>query len=200
MDVLEKWEISWTCENWNLNLCDLCHNLYTDWAIWAPNEAEGNSKWYYTLARLFFDSQSWGVGFMCRYVAWCHCSQSLEKTWKKFYLRTEKVFFFVLKKSLLLWMIQFVIAGDVTNRSHSRITYFVELCASGSSKGTDDYFTVRHIKRARRSDHHFSRSQNQLLKNQRFQRIFCATCARTCWPTLWWFHAVETLSVMNVSC
>jgi len=74
-------------------------------------------------------------------------------------------------------------------------------CATAvSCDGTDVYFTVRHIRRARRSDLHSSRSQNQLLKNWRFRRIFCATCARTCWPMLWWFHAVETLSVMNVSC
>jgi len=33
-------------------------------------------------------------------------------------------------------MVQFVIAGDITDRSHLRITYFDELCApAGSCKG-----------------------------------------------------------------
>ena len=36
-------------------------------------------------------------------------------------------------------MIHFVIAGDVTDRSHLRITYFDEICASGSCEGTDVY-------------------------------------------------------------
>lgn len=60
-------------------------------------------------------------------------------------------------------------------------------------------FAAKRIRKARKRDLRSSRSRNQLLRNLRFRKIFCAACARTCLPTQSWSHAVGTLSVMNVS-
>ena len=58
---------------------------------------------------------------------------------KEVHLWTGRGFFLCKKRSLFLGMIQFAIAGNVTDGSHLRITCFDELCALAGCKGTDVY-------------------------------------------------------------